>query len=94
MTFTHSFPKPLDYENKKSYVFKVDAVDPHPDNRFQSLGPFKDTATIKITILDVDEPPIFSRSSYVMDVYEDTNVGSIIGAVTAQDSDVSSSPVR
>ncbi|XP_078275493.1 cadherin-12-like isoform X1 [Rhinoraja longicauda] len=89
-----SLKKPLDYENKKSYVFKVDAVDPHPDHRFQSLGPFKDTATIKITILDVDEPPIFSRSSYVMDVYEDTNVGSIIGAVTAQDSDVSNSPVR
>ncbi|XP_069766540.1 cadherin-12-like isoform X1 [Narcine bancroftii] len=89
-----SLKKPLDYENKKSYIFKVDAVDPHPDNRFQSMGPFKDTATIKITILDVDEPPIFSRSSYVMDVYEDTNVGSIIGAVTAQDSDVSNSPVR
>ncbi|XP_072139455.1 cadherin-12-like isoform X3 [Mobula birostris] len=89
-----SLKKPLDYENKKSYVFKVDAVDPHPDNRFLSMGPFKDTATIKVTILDVDEPPVFSRSSYVMDVYEDTNVGSIIGAVTAQDSDVSNSPVR
>ncbi|XP_078056224.1 cadherin-12-like isoform X2 [Mustelus asterias] len=86
--------KPLDYENKKSYVFKVDAVDPHPDERFLSMGPFKDTATVKITILDVDEPPVFSRAFYVMDVYEDTNVGSIIGAVTAQDSDVSNSPVR
>ncbi|XP_038652448.1 cadherin-12-like isoform X2 [Scyliorhinus canicula] len=86
--------KPLDYENKKSYVFKVDAIDPHPDERFQSMGPFKDTATVKITILDVDEPPIFSKSFYVMDVYEDINVGRIIGAVTAQDSDVSNSPVR
>ncbi|XP_041040551.1 cadherin-12-like isoform X1 [Carcharodon carcharias] len=89
-----SLKKPLDYENKKSYVFKVDAIDPHPDERFQSMGPFKDTATVKITILDVDEPPIFSKPFYVMDVYEDTNVGSIIGAVTAQDSDVSNSPVR
>ncbi|XP_048465220.1 cadherin-12-like [Rhincodon typus] len=86
--------KPLDYENKKSYVFKVDALDPHPDERFQSMGPFKDTATVKITVLDVDEPPVFSRPFYIMDVYEDTNVGSIIGAVTAQDSDVSNSPVR
>ncbi|XP_043575577.1 cadherin-12-like isoform X2 [Chiloscyllium plagiosum] len=89
-----SLKKPLDYENKKSYVFKVDAVDPHPDEHFQSMGPFKDTATVKITVLDVDEPPIFSRPFYIMDVYEDTNVGSIIGAVTAQDSDVSNSPVR
>uniref|UniRef100_A0A4W3J7E8 Cadherin-10 n=1 Tax=Callorhinchus milii TaxID=7868 RepID=A0A4W3J7E8_CALMI len=86
--------KPLDYENKKSYIFKVDAVDPHPDHRFQSMGPFKDTATVKITVVDVDEPPVFSRAFYIMDVYEDTNVGSIIGAVTAQDSDVSNSPVR
>ncbi|GCC27080.1 hypothetical protein chiPu_0005501 [Chiloscyllium punctatum] len=89
-----SLKKPLDYENKKSYIFKVDAVDPHPDEHFQSMGPFKDTATVKITVLDVDEPPIFSRPFYIMDVYEDTNVGSIIGAVTAQDSDVSNSPVR
>uniref|UniRef100_A0A4W3JPU7 Cadherin-10 n=1 Tax=Callorhinchus milii TaxID=7868 RepID=A0A4W3JPU7_CALMI len=86
--------RPLDYENKKSYIFKVDAVDPHPDHRFQSMGPFKDTATVKITVVDVDEPPVFSRAFYIMDVYEDTNVGSIIGAVTAQDSDVSNSPVR
>uniref|UniRef100_UPI00398E89EE cadherin-12-like isoform X2 n=1 Tax=Pristiophorus japonicus TaxID=55135 RepID=UPI00398E89EE len=86
--------KPLDYENKKSYTFKVDATDPHPDDRFQSVGPFKDTATVRITILDVDEPPVFSRPFYVIGVYEDINVGSIIGAVTAQDSDVSNSPVR
>ncbi|XP_012503354.1 PREDICTED: cadherin-12-like [Propithecus coquereli] len=62
--------------------------------RFHSAGPFKDTATVKISVLDVDEPPVFSKPLYTMEVYEDTPVGTIIGAVTAQDLDVGSSAVR
>uniref|UniRef100_A0A3B5MA51 Cadherin domain-containing protein n=1 Tax=Xiphophorus couchianus TaxID=32473 RepID=A0A3B5MA51_9TELE len=79
--------KPLDYETKKAYTFKVEASNAHLDPRFQSFGAFKDTATVKINVLDVDEPPVFNKPSYVMDVYEDTPAGTIIGAVTAQDLD-------
>ncbi|XP_051785360.1 cadherin-12-like isoform X2 [Erpetoichthys calabaricus] len=86
--------KPLDYETKKAYTFKVEASNGHLDRRFHAFGPFKDTATVKINILDVDEPPVFSKPSYTMEVYEDTPVGIIIGAVTAQDLDAGSSPVR
>uniref|UniRef100_A0A3Q3QM33 Cadherin-12 n=1 Tax=Monopterus albus TaxID=43700 RepID=A0A3Q3QM33_MONAL len=86
--------RPLDYETKKAYTFKVDASNAHLDPRFQSFGAFRDTATVKINVLDVDEPPVFNKPSYVMDVYEDTPAGTIIGAVTAQDLDASSSPVR
>uniref|UniRef100_UPI0037E79917 cadherin-12-like isoform X3 n=1 Tax=Semicossyphus pulcher TaxID=241346 RepID=UPI0037E79917 len=86
--------RPLDFETKKAYTFKVDASNAHLDPRFQSFGAFKDTATVKINVLDVDEPPVFNKPSYVMDVYEDTPAGTIIGAVTAQDLDASSSPVR
>ncbi|XP_039982580.1 cadherin-12-like isoform X1 [Xiphias gladius] len=86
--------RPLDYETKKAYTFKVDASNAHLDPRFQSFGAFKDTATVKINVLDVDEPPVFNKHSYVMDVYEDTPAGTIIGAVTAQDLDAGSSPVR
>ncbi|XP_065761393.1 cadherin-12 isoform X2 [Muntiacus reevesi] len=86
--------KPLDFETKKAYTFKVEASNVHLDHRFHSAGPFKDTATVKISVLDVDEPPVFSRPLYTMEVYEDTPVGTIIGAVTAQDLDVGSSAVR
>uniref|UniRef100_A0A8C4NXU5 Cadherin-12 n=1 Tax=Dicentrarchus labrax TaxID=13489 RepID=A0A8C4NXU5_DICLA len=86
--------RPLDFETKKAYTFKVDASNAHLDPRFQSFGAFKDTATVKINVLDVDEPPVFNKPSYMMDVYEDTPAGTIIGAVTAQDLDASSSPVR
>nr|XP_055181499.1 cadherin-12 isoform X2 [Nyctereutes procyonoides] len=86
--------KPLDFETKKAYTFKVEASNLHLDHRFHSAGPFKDTATVKISVLDVEEPPVFSKPLYTMEVYEDTPVGTIIGAVTAQDLDVGSSAVR
>lgn len=72
----------------------MEASNAHLDPRFHSFGPFKDTATVKINVLDVDEPPVFSKPSYTMDVYEDTPQGTIIGAVTAQDLDAGNSPVR
>ncbi|KAL4822929.1 hypothetical protein H8958_014703, partial [Nasalis larvatus] len=64
--------KPLDFETKKAYTFKVEASNLHLDHRFHSAGPFKDTATVKISVLDVDEPPVFSKPLYTMEVYEDT----------------------
>lgn len=72
----------------------MEASNAHLDPRFHGFGPFKDTATVKINVLDVDEPPVFSKPSYTMDVYEDTPQGTIIGAVTAQDIDAGNSPVR
>ncbi|XP_061094075.1 cadherin-12-like isoform X5 [Conger conger] len=86
--------KPLDYETKKAYTFKVEASNAHLDPRFHGFGPYKDMATVKINVLDVDEPPVFSRPAYNMDVLEDTVVGTVIGAVTAQDLDAGSSHVR
>uniref|UniRef100_A0A672FW27 Cadherin-12 n=1 Tax=Salarias fasciatus TaxID=181472 RepID=A0A672FW27_SALFA len=86
--------KTLDYETKKSYTFKVEASNAQLDPRFLHLGPFKDSVTVKVNVLDVDEPPVFTKPSYTMEVYEDTPPGSIIGSVTAHDLDASSSAVR
>ncbi|XP_065132483.1 cadherin-12a [Paramisgurnus dabryanus] len=86
--------KRLDYETRKAYSFKVEASNAILDHRFMHLGPFKDTATVKVNVLDVEEPPVFSRPSYSMEMYEDTSVGIIVGAVTAEDLDVGNSPVR
>ncbi|XP_044074543.1 cadherin-12-like isoform X3 [Siniperca chuatsi] len=86
--------KTLDYETKKSYTFKVEASNTQLDPRFLHLGPFKDSATVKVNVLDMDEPPVFTKPSYTMDVYEDTPPGTVIGSVTAHDLDASSSAVR
>lgn len=88
------FLQTLDYETKKSYSFKVEASNAQLDPRFLHLGPFKDSATVKVSVLDLEEPPVFTKASYYMDVFEDTLPGTIIGSVTAQDLDVSSSAVR
>ncbi|KAM5124891.1 LOW QUALITY PROTEIN: cadherin-10-like [Callospermophilus lateralis] len=85
--------KPLDYESRL-YTQKVEAENTHVDTRFYYLGPFKDTTIVKISIEDIDEPPVFSRSSYLFEVHEDIEVGTIIGTVMARDPDSASSPIR
>ncbi|XP_043833768.1 cadherin-10 isoform X2 [Dromiciops gliroides] len=86
--------KPLDYESRRLYTLKVEAENTHVDPRFYYLGPFKDTTIVKISVEDVDEPPVFSRSSYLFEVHEDIEVGTIIGTVMARDPDSASSSIR
>ncbi|XP_064189821.1 cadherin-10-like [Anguilla rostrata] len=86
--------EPLDYEAKRVYTLKVEASNTHLDSRFSYLGPFKDTASVRITVQDVDEPPVFSVSPYVIEVHEDKSAGSFIGVVTAQDPDAANNPVK
>ncbi|KAJ8272633.1 hypothetical protein GJAV_G00091550 [Gymnothorax javanicus] len=84
----------LDYENKRMYTLKVEASNTHLDHRFDHLGPFKDTALVKVTVLDVDEPPVFSHLVYVFEVQEDSPIGSQIGVISAWDPDASNHRVR
>ncbi|KAM4705655.1 cadherin-7 [Rhinophrynus dorsalis] len=86
--------KELDYESKTSYTLRIEASNKHVDTRFLSVGPFMDTTTIKITVEDVDEPPVFSSHVYSMVESEAAKVGTSIGTVTAHDPDASNSPVR
>ncbi|XP_043109088.1 cadherin-18 [Puntigrus tetrazona] len=86
--------KPLNYEKKKQYSLHISAENTHLDPRFTYLGSFKDDATLKITVGDVDEPPVFLMDYYIMEVYENARVGTEVGAVTARDPDSKNSPVR
>ncbi|KAI3354889.1 hypothetical protein L3Q82_004685 [Scortum barcoo] len=89
-----SLKKPLNYERKKTYTLHIEGVNTHVDPRFSYLGSFKDTATLKITVGDVDEAPVFSMEHYIMDVYENSPGGTEVGAVTARDPDSRNSPVK
>ncbi|NXT56527.1 CADH9 protein, partial [Pluvianellus socialis] len=86
--------KHLDFENKMLYTLRVEATNTHPDPRFLQLGPFKDTALVKISVEDIDEPPVFSRPWYLIEVDEDTKEGSIIGQVVAQDPDITKNAIK
>ncbi|NXL63664.1 CADH9 protein, partial [Chordeiles acutipennis] len=86
--------KRLDFENKMLYTLRVEATNTHPDPRFLQLGPFKDTALVKISVEDTDEPPVFSRPWYLIEVDEDAKEGSVIGQVVAQDPDITKNAIK
>ncbi|XP_061077292.1 cadherin-8-like isoform X1 [Conger conger] len=86
--------KPLDFEMKKSYSLKVEATNVHFDPQFSSSGPFRDTATVKIAVEDSDEPPVFSKSSYLLQVHENESIDTVIGQVAARDPDSATSLIR
>ncbi|GAA6084137.1 cadherin-12a, partial [Tachysurus ichikawai] len=83
---------PLDYESRKLYSFKVTASDPHMDARFLQSGSHSDTAVVKLSVMDVEEAPIFSSSEYSMETREGA-AGNAIGTVNAHDPDMGHSPI-
>ncbi|XP_054840633.1 cadherin-6 isoform X3 [Eublepharis macularius] len=86
--------KPLDFEKKRQFTLKVEATNPQVDPRFVYLGPFKDDTTVRILVEDVDEPPVFSRPAYVLEVKEDIQINTVIGGVTARDPDSAKNPIK
>ncbi|XP_068092838.1 cadherin-6-like [Hyperolius riggenbachi] len=86
--------KALDFEKTRMYILKVEAVNAYEDPRFHLMGPFRDVTTVKIFLEDVDEPPVFSESAYVLQVMEDAKINTPVGSVTAQDPDATRSPVK
>ncbi|MED6232011.1 hypothetical protein ATANTOWER_017857, partial [Ataeniobius toweri] len=78
---------PVDYESRSSYSFSVEVLNPIVDPRFLRRGPFKDRASIRVAVLDADEPPRFSRSRYHMDVSENCPPACTVGRVSAVDPD-------
>ncbi|XP_055755178.1 cadherin-8-like isoform X3 [Salvelinus fontinalis] len=84
--------KPLNFETKKSYTLKVEAANIRFDPN--SGAPFKDTATVKISVEDSDEPPVFSKPTFVLQVDENAPINTVVGTVTARDPDVTGSLVR
>uniref|UniRef100_A0A8C2DQ84 Cadherin 7a n=1 Tax=Cyprinus carpio TaxID=7962 RepID=A0A8C2DQ84_CYPCA len=85
--------KNLDFETKSSYTLKIEVSNRNIDPRFLSQGPFSDTAMVRLTVENVDEPPIFSTPLSKMGVSEAAKVGTIIGTVSALDPDSTNSPI-
>nr|XP_020473174.1 cadherin-7-like isoform X4 [Monopterus albus] len=86
--------KPLDYETKRRFVMAAEAVNDHVDTRFLSLEEFKDRTSVKIFVEDVDEPPVFLSPVYEWKVPENSAVGTVVGTVSARDTDTVNNPIR
>nr|XP_056701535.1 cadherin-22 [Euleptes europaea] len=89
-----SVQKPLDFEGQPVHTVVVEALNKFADPRFADLGTFRDQAMVRVTVLNVDEPPEFQPPHGLMEVPEDALVGSMVGVVTARDPDAANSPVR
>lgn len=72
----------------------AEAVNDKPDTRFLSLEEFRDRTTLKIVVEDVDEPPVFLSPVYEWKVPENVAVGTVVGSVSARDSDTVNKPIR
>ncbi|XP_042606575.1 cadherin-11-like [Cyprinus carpio] len=79
--------KAVDYERRSTYSLAVEVQNPNVDSRFLRRGPFKDRAMVRITVLNADEPPKFSRSRYRLDVSENCPPACVVGRVAAVDPD-------
>ncbi|XP_034001607.1 LOW QUALITY PROTEIN: cadherin-7-like [Trematomus bernacchii] len=86
--------KPLDFETKSSYSLRIEATNRNIDSDFLSSGPFSDTTSVKVTVEDVNEPPVFSTPLSKMVVSEDAKSGTSIGRVSAHDPDNSNKGIR
>ncbi|KAM9337366.1 cadherin-7-like isoform 1-T1 [Symphorus nematophorus] len=86
--------KPLDFETKSSFSLRIEATNRNIDSNFLSLGPFSDTTSVKVTVEDVNEPPVFSTPLSKMVVSEDAKVGTSIGRVSAHDPDTTNNAIR
>ncbi|CAM4629275.1 unnamed protein product [Leuciscus chuanchicus] len=87
--------KPLDFESKRTHNVVVEAVNKHVDPRFKDLGSFRDQTIVRVSVSDVDEPPIFiPPAGTIMEVQEDARMGVRVGTVIAKDPDMEKVPVR
>uniref|UniRef100_A0A8C2XEV9 Cadherin 7 n=1 Tax=Cyclopterus lumpus TaxID=8103 RepID=A0A8C2XEV9_CYCLU len=86
--------KPLDFETKSSFFLRIEATNRNIDSNFLSAGPFSDTTSVRVTVDDVNEPPVFSTPLGKMVVSEDARVGTSIGRVSAHDPDTSNNAIR
>lgn len=81
----------LDYETRNSYTFSVEVANPIVDARYLRKGPFKDQATVRVMVLNADEPPRFTQSLYHLDVSENCPHVCSVGRVYAVDPDTGQS---
>lgn len=72
----------------------AEAANDHPDTRFLTLDDFSDRTTLKIVVEDVDEPPVFFSELYEWKIPENAAVGTMVGTVSARDTDAVNNPIR
>ncbi|KAG8596206.1 hypothetical protein GDO81_001772 [Engystomops pustulosus] len=85
--------KPLDFETRRSFTFRVEVMNTVIDPQYIRRGPFKDVTTVRVTVGDVNESPLFSQNPYTLSVLENQPAGTLVGVVQAHDPDLQSNSI-
>ncbi|XP_075175468.1 cadherin-24 isoform X2 [Anomaloglossus baeobatrachus] len=85
--------KPLDFESRRSFTFRVEVMNTVIDPQYIRRGPFKDITTVRVIVGDVNETPVFSQNPYILSVLENQPPGTLVGVVQARDPDSQNSPI-
>ncbi|KAM4708907.1 cadherin-24 [Discoglossus pictus] len=85
--------KPLDFESCRSFTFRVEVMNTVIDPQYIRRGPFKDITTVRVSVGDVNEPPVFTQDPYILSVLENMPPGALVGVVQARDPDQLSSSI-
>ncbi|KAM6409303.1 cadherin-5 [Rhynochetos jubatus] len=86
--------KPLDFEKVAEYRFDIEATDPTVDLRYFKSGGSRSISTVTIEVIDVDEPPVFTKLPYEFRVRENDAEIRILGSVWAHDPDAAKRKIR
>ncbi|XP_037066925.1 cadherin-19 isoform X2 [Peromyscus leucopus] len=86
--------KKIDFENQSHYGIRAKVKNCHVD---EELAPAHENASstyIKVQVEDEDEPPVFLLPYYIFGIPEEMPYGSMVGTVSAIDTDRRQSPIR
>ncbi|NWX85187.1 CADH5 protein, partial [Nothoprocta ornata] len=86
--------KPLDFEKVAEYRFDIEATDPTVDLRYFKSGGSRSISTVTIEVIDVDEPPVFTKLPYKFKVRENDPEKRTLGSVWAHDPDAAKRKIR
>ncbi|KAJ8252378.1 hypothetical protein COCON_G00216900 [Conger conger] len=85
----------LDFESRKVYTFDVQVHEDNLQRPPDDQGAYADTkAKVIINVLNVDEPPVFSKKAYTFSLREDAKASTKIGGVLARDPDAAQHMIR
>lgn len=89
------FPQELDYEKKDTYTFIIDVKENNlkgpADNQDEKL---LQSVDVIINVIDVDEPPLFSKEIYNFSIAEHSPIKTLVGKVSAIDPDKANFAIR
>uniref|UniRef100_A0A8C0FZE1 Cadherin-17 n=1 Tax=Chelonoidis abingdonii TaxID=106734 RepID=A0A8C0FZE1_CHEAB len=76
--------KALDFEMSSTYNLTVKATNPEPlvqGVQYNSSS----IAYFRVVVVDANEVPVFSKNTYIADIFEDVPIGTLVMTVTAND---------